>query len=269
MDLVQSAYHWITSQAWVPYVVGLTALVVMIAALAMLFQKGFGKGSSVNCAVAATLSLVLVYFGAIVIRLHVPPLAGFVVPMPFLTISEGQLELMNFFHQYNDAFYAQLLQLFLLSFIVNLLEGLIPDGKNFLSWCLWRVLVVLCVLAPYAALYTLITSVAPSLFGIYARIFVWMIFGVILLAGLFKGISALCSTALNPMMAGLYDMCYTNPVGKHLSKALISVLFVMGFLFFCWIDGTTTFVFAAWPAALLTLLLAGGAFVMFLLVRFL
>ena len=270
MNAVHNGFNWFISQSWSPLLFKLLTLTLAFALALIFIDKVFGKGSPFNCAVSATVSLVLVYFGTILMQLFLPDLAVILPPMPFLDIQTDRLVLLDFLHGWDSStFFPALLQLYLLSFIVNLLEGLIPDGKNYVSWCLWRVLVVLAVLMPYALLHTLIVRHMPIFFEALAAPLIIFLIGFIAMIGLFKGFSALFSTPLNPLMTDLFDLFYINPVWKHASKALVTVALVMGFLFLLCRDSLTVFVFASWPLVVLIPVLILLSVGMFLLVRFL
>lgn len=268
--MVHNGFTYIIGQSWFPVLFKLLILAAVIVVSLYLFDRVFGKGSSLNCAIAATISLVLVYFGTIVIKRFLPELAVILPPLPFLDIQQDRMVLMDFVHEWNrDTFFPALLQLYLLSFIVNLLEGLIPDGKNYLSWCLWRVLVVLTVLMPYTVLHTLISRHVPIFFGVLAAPLSLFVISFILLIGLCKGFSLAFSTPLTPLMNELYNLFYSNPVWKHSSKAIVTVALILSAIALLCRDSMTVFLFGSLPFLLLLPILIAISVGMFLLVRFL
>ena len=270
MNTVHNGFNWFISQSWSPLLFKLLMLALAITLALIVFDKVFGKGSPFNCAVAAAVSLVLVYFGTILIKRFLPDLAAILPPLPFLDIQPDRMVLTDFIHEWNrDTFFPALLQLYLLSFIVNLLEGLIPDGKNYISWCLWRVLVVLTVLMPYAVLHLLITRYVPIFFGVLAAPLILFVIGFILLIGACKGFSLAFSTPLTPLMNELYNLFYMNPVWKHSSKAIVTESLILGGIALLCRDAMTVFVFGSWPLLLLLPFLILVSVGMFLLVRFL
>ena len=243
-SLFQQALSWISSHSWFPFVQAIFLLVLSIFLLGAIFRLIFGKGSTFNRAVSASLSVLLVYLAVILIELFLPDYREALPALPFVQVDSEHLFLQNVLHLPGEILYPSILRLLILSFIVNLLEEFLPEGKNFLSWYLWRVVVVLASLTPYAILCSTLEASVPSFFGVYAKLFVWAYMALILLTGILKVGMGLILSAVNPLIGSLYAVFYTDPIGKQLSKSILTALLIMTGIALAYLDGLTEFAFA-------------------------
>lgn len=209
-----------------------TALLIgaAVCILGGVFRLICGKGSKLVRSVSGSVILMLVYLADILVYVFAPSLRDILAPLPFLTVTEDAFFLWDICSLRGNELYIPLLQLFLLAFFANLLDGLMPKGKKLLSWYGFRLLTVAACLALYTMASSLIRSVAPRIFGDWAGYILLGIWGVILLTGILKLLLTVILAAVNPLVGALYGFFFSNIVGKQLSQAIATTLLTVAIM---------------------------------------
>ncbi len=217
----------IPNLTWFTIIQAVAILVLGVFLLGGIFRLFFGKGSSLNRAVSASLSIFLVYLAAILIYLFMPELRESLEPLPFIKIDLQHVCLIDWIHLEGTTLYPSVLKLAILALIVNLMEEFMPEGSKIFSWYLWRTVTVLASLTAYAILCAVIKSFAPQIFGGWAEYILWGFVLLIVLTGILKILLGLVLTVINPIIGGLYALFFTNLFGKQFSKSILTTLLVM------------------------------------------
>lgn len=189
-----------------------------------------GRNSSLVRSVSACVSLVMIYLAGILLYLLVPQTRGSLATLPFLTVTEEYFYLWDIAGMEAASLYVPLLQLFILAFLVNLLEVLLPSGKNVVTWYGFRLLTVAVSLGLYTAICALVNAFAPQVFGQWAG---WILIGIwvfIILIALLKLLLTLILAIVNPVVAALYSFFFSHLVGKQFTKAILTTLLSAGLL---------------------------------------
>lgn len=200
----------------------MVALVIFI--IGAIFRSIFGKGSSLNRAVSATLSILLVYLASVLLFVFLPSLRENLNQLPFLSVTTERCMIWDIQYLSEDLLYPSLLQLAMLALIVNLLETFMPEGEKFLSWYLFRTITVLASLGLYVGLCAVINSLAPQIFGSWAKVIILGFWALILLSGLLKVLLSIILTAINPIIGALYTFFFSNILGKQFSKSILTTI---------------------------------------------
>ena len=197
-------------------------------ALGTLLRLFFGKRAKVTRAVSASLSILMIYLSAVLIYLFLPNFRSELASLPFVTVDAYRFILWQLPELSETVLYGSLLRLFILAFVVNLLETLLPDGESFGKWYLWRCLTALTGLVLYRLSCGLLQEHLPELLTQWAKPVVLGFWAVILLSGVLKLLLTLVLTAVNPIIAGLYTFFFSNLVGRQFSKSILTTLILTG-----------------------------------------
>lgn len=230
---------------------GKTALII-IAAFFLLggaFRMLFGKGSKLSRAVSAALSVALVYLTAILVYVFVPELRESMASLPFITVTTDHFLLWDLKALGESLLYPSLLQLAILSFLVNSLETALPEGKGFLAWYFWRCVTVVGALAAYIGIDRLAVAFVPELFGVWAKYIILGFWAVILLSALLKSLLAVVLAAVNPIIGAVYTFFFVNKLGTQCSKSILTTLLMCAVLSLLSGAGLNQFAFAQFSLA--------------------
>lgn len=197
---------------------------VLIFAVGAIFRAIFGKGSSINRAVSATLSILMVYLAAILLYLFAPDLIGDVNQLPFLTVSADKVQLWDIGSLSSELLYVSLVKMGILAILVNLLETFLPKGKKIITWYLWRCVTVIAALSLYVFICGLINTFVPQVFGEWAGYVLIACWAVILLVGILKVLLSIVLTVVNPIIGAIYTFFFSNIIGKQFTKSILTTL---------------------------------------------
>lgn len=222
---------------------------ISVCILGGLLQLIFGKGSSAVKAVFSCIHIALMYLCAMVLFSLAPGIRSILSPLPFVTVHSDSIALWDITALRSAEFFPAMLQLFLLAFLVNLLEDLVPRGNQILSWYFFRLLTACSALACYCVISILINRYAPQVFGQWAApilVASWLLIGIL---GLSKGLLTLIAAAFGPVLGVLFAFFFTNLVGKQFTKSILTCLLTMAVLFELSRSGFSGFVFSQLSSA--------------------
>lgn len=253
MTIVQDILPTVTTLAagidWFSIAKAAFYLAAAVCILGCLLRLVFGKGSSLVRSVSACLSVALIYIADILIFKFIPSLRRSIASLPFLSIDADAFYLWDIASLPAASLYPALLQSFLLAFLVNLLETLLPHGKKFVSWYFLRLLTVIAALGVYSLISGLILSFAPEVYGALAG---WILVGIwafIGLLGIAKWLMALAVAVINPVLGALFAFFFSNSFGKQFTKAILTTLLTLVIFIVLYSMGFTGFVFDSFTLA--------------------
>lgn len=222
-----------------------TALLIAAAVCVLggVLRLILGRGSSLVRSVSACVTLVLVYLTAIILYVLIAQLRGSIATLPFITVTEDAFCLWDIRNLDNTSLLPSLLQLFILAFLINLTESLLPHGKKFLSWYGFRLLTVAICLVLYSGIDTLIRMCVPQVYGQWAGYILLGLWIFIALTAILKVLMGIVLTVINPIVGVLYTFFFSNIFGKQLTKAILTTLLSVGLLTLLYRLGLTSFAF--------------------------
>lgn len=232
---------------------------VVLFALGAVLRMIFGRGSSLNGALSATLSVLLVYLTAVMLSWLVPQWRVALPQLPFVTVSQNRFFLWDLHQVSKSVVYGGILRLSILAFLVNLLEAFMPHGKKIHTWYLFRMGTVLAALVGYSMVVAWLERLLPGLFDQYAQVIVLGCWAVIALAGVLKVLLSVVLTVVNPIVGAVYTFFFSNLVGKQFTKSILTTVLCLAIVTLANQAGFSQFAFSDFslvtcvPAGLLAL----------------
>lgn len=223
-------------------------LQIMLVISAVLFFAGIllriicGQRSSLSKSVVATMIILMIYVVAVAINIE-NHYEIFLAPLPFISFSGDYLSIYNISGGSIAMLCAELVEMILLAFVVNLIEDLLPKGNRFLSKYFWRcVTVVLCMVA-YWLVTSLLASFMPDFIVTYAPVILMVIVLVLMLGTLFNWLVVIGLLATAGPVGGIcgliYKFFFDTLIGKKLFKAIITTLIIAALVYICNVAGFT------------------------------
>lgn len=186
----------------------------------------FGKENQINLAITSAMEILCLYVINVVIYALGLQYDFFLNPLPFVTIAENYLFLFPILTADLTLMCDQLLKLLLIAFLVNLLNSIIPQGKNIFLWMFLRlVTVALSVVALYIA-DTLLGMYLPQGFTQIAPTILVLSLVVLIALGSLKVFVGAALAFLDPIVAALYTFFFSNIIGRALARALVSTALI-------------------------------------------
>ena len=112
--------------------IGITCAIIL--ALSLLCRALFGKRSNLNHAISSAIGILSVYILGIFLYGTSYVLSGLLTSLPFVAVRDGMLAIFSFTDASTSEICAMLVRMIMLSFLVNLLDIVLPKGKNLFSW---------------------------------------------------------------------------------------------------------------------------------------
>ena len=248
-DMLPAVTDLAASIGWLDVLRIALLIIAAICILGSVLRLAFGKGSSLVRSVSACINLLMIYLAVIILYVLLPSVRSSLTSLPFITVTADALYLWDVAHLDTTLLYPALLELFILAFLVNLMESVLPQGKKFWSWYGFRLLTVVCALGLYSVMSALICSFAPQIFGTWAGYILLGLWAFIALTGLAKVLFAVVLTAVNPIIGGIYTFFFSHIFGKQFSKAILTTLLSVGILALLYHLGFTAFAFSGFSLA--------------------
>lgn len=224
---MEKIYSWIQSFLPADFSLAKYFQVVLILAVGMLVisilgRVIFGKRSTLNYAVSSAIAILFMYVVNVVVYSTGLKWGSLLSPLPFVTIEGDYLVLFNVLSGGFRGICANVLDLVILAFVMNLLQTFLPKGKKILSWYFWRLLSVALAFVAMYFVNLLLDAVVPAVIMQNAPIVLLIILIVALLLGALKLLVGGVLAFANPVLAVLYTFFFSNVVGKQLSKAILT-----------------------------------------------
>ena len=200
--------------------------------LGILSRVVLGKRSSLNHSLSAVMGILFIYVMTAIFYTFKPwNLDLFLSPLPFATFSGHYLVI----HPINalefPALCEELLSLVILAFLVNLLDTFIPNGENFVSWLLLRLITILGCFALHFLVCWAFHTYMPGIIEDYAPMILLILLAVFVFSGVLTMILGLVISITNPFLGAMYSFFFSNVIGKQISKALFTTLVICVILY--------------------------------------
>lgn len=215
------------------YQIGITAGVLLLGTL-LLGAFGrfvFGKRSVLNNAVSSAIGILFIYTISVLLRMGGMDLSRFIAPLPLVQISGDTMHLFSFQGAHYTSICSELLNMIILSFLVNLADGWMPKGKNIFSWLLFRVLTVALGYLMHLIVVGLLAKYLPEGILIYAPVILLGLLVLLLLTGALKLVVGAALTTINPIIGGLYTFFFATIIGKQITRSVLTTAILSGLIY--------------------------------------
>lgn len=197
-------------------------LLAGILIFGMLGRFVFKKKSTLSIAVSSAIGILFIYTLTVILRSAGTEFSQFVVPLPFVTLSDNNLILFSFKGADYTVICSQVLSMIILSFLVNLVDNWLPRGKHLIGWLFFRCLTVALALLLHVVITGLFTRFLPEGIITYAPAILLVLLIIMLLTGALKLLVGVVLTTVNPLVAAFYTFFFANFVGKQITRAILT-----------------------------------------------
>ena len=251
-------------QALVPenfdYLAFLKALAILVGNFLILSIIGrlfFGKKSALNLSISTGIGILFIYAVTILIYSYGIPLDFLVSPLPFVSISGEYLHIFNIVNADYVSLCGQVLDMIILAFLVNLVNGWLPSVKKFFGWFFFRVLSAGIAMLLHALVQNIISAFLPEGLLTWAPVILLGLLVLMLAVGALKFLVGLIISTVNPLVGFLYTFFFANAVGKQLTRSMLTTIQFCGLVYAMNQFGIASiFIGSAAVAAYLPLLIA-------------
>jgi hypothetical protein len=147
-------------------------------------------------------------------------------PLPFVNISEGYLQIFPIFNASFREICAEIFNLLILSYLMNLLQTWLPTGNKIWSWFGFRFLSLLLAICLHYCVHLLMSVVLKAdAMSVAPVVLLCVVVGALLL-GLLKLLVGGALTLINPILGLFYAFFFQKNIGKQLLKAILTTLLV-------------------------------------------
>ena len=208
------------------------------------YCASFGKKTLVNQGVSGVLNLLLIYLTATVGYIYFPPLRTMFSGLPFVSVNEQSLTLLDPFVMKLDVLSPVLLRLMLLTLLVNLADSFGAGGKTLVTWFFSQLISIAVGLLLYYIVTAGLSLIFPRLLNRYAIIpvAICVVIGVLMLCA--KFIFTVLITGGNPYFSAVYKFFTVNKGGSLFTTSAISFLTAMVVLIAMHMTGNSTIEFS-------------------------
>ena len=219
--------------------------------LGIISRVVLGKRSSLSHSLSSVMAVLFIYTVTIVIYTFKPwNLDILLSPLPFVTFSDHYLIVHPILDLEFTALCTEVLSLLILTFLINLVDTLIPEGEGIFSWLLLRMITVLACFALHLVVGWAFRTYLPDALVTYAPTILLMVLIVMLLSGVVSLLLGLVIAITSPFLGAMYSFFFSNLVGKQISKSIFTSGVVCGILWL--LEHFDIVVILITPAALLT-----------------
>ena len=181
----------------------------------------FGKRSVLHCAISSAIGIVFIYVATVALQCYGTALHSLLAPLPFMELKDGAIQFFSFQNAEISAICTQVLSIVILAFLVNILDSILPRGKNFLVWLVLRIVTVAGAMVLHVVALWLL-SLLPVDVMQYAPMVLLALVVLLVLVGGLKIIVGAVLTTVNPIIGILYTFFFANLVGKAITKAILT-----------------------------------------------
>lgn len=207
------------------------ALVIGFLVIGCLGRLIFGKRSVLNQSVSSAIGILFIYALTIVIHSYGINLNFLVSPLPFITISGDYMGIFSFIGADYVTVCGQLLNMIILAFLVNLVNGWLPKGKHLLGWLFFRCLSVVLAMLLHVIVNALLTAFLPEGLLIWAPVILLGLLVISLLTGALKLLVGVVLSTVSPLVAVLYTFFFASFIGKQISKAMLTTVIISAIVY--------------------------------------
>ena len=210
-----------------------------------------GRRSSLSHSLSSVMAVLFIYTVTVIIYTFKPwNLDILLSPLPFVTFSEHYLIIHPITDLTFPALCTQLLSLLILTFLINLVDTLIPEGESAVGWLLLRLITVLGSFGLHLLVSWAFRTYLPDALVTYAPMVLLGILLILLGSGVVSLMLGLVIAITSPFLGAMYSFFFSNIVGKQISKSIFTGGVICGILWLLEHFGLVVILIT--PAALLT-----------------
>ncbi len=199
--------------------------------LSLLFRLICGKGSALNHSVSSAIAILCVYAVSIVIYSTGGSLEMILSPLPFVQLSGDYLYVFPVMDAEFTAVCAEILDMIILAFLMNLLVSWLPKGKKLLGWYFFRFLSVVLAICLHYVINLVLDAVLPQGFADIAPTVLLIVIIASLLLGCLRLLTGGALALIDPLLGVLYTFFFANVVGKQLSRAIMTTFLLTALVY--------------------------------------
>lgn len=183
-----------------------------------------GKGSSLNASVGSAMGILMIYVVSIALQAE-NHYKMFLVPLPFISMAGDYISIFNLQGAGISAVCTELVNTMILAFLIDLVNEIVPKGKNFLTWYFFRCVAVVLGMAAHWGVNWLFTTYLPGFIVTYAPVILIILVILLLAVTVFKLIiGGVLGMAVNPIVGAIYTFFVSHIVGKKITRAALTTL---------------------------------------------
>lgn len=219
--------------------------------LGIISRVVLGKRSSLNHSLSSVMAVLFIYTVTVVIYTFKPwNLDILLSPLPFVTFSDHYLIIHPITNLHFTTLCSQLLSLLILTFLINLVDTLIPQGEGVIRWLLLRLITVLACFGLHLLVSWAFRTYLPEVLVTYAPMVLLAVLIILLLSGVVSLVLGLVIAITSPFLGAMYSFFFSNVVGKQISKSIFTGGVICGIFYLMEYFGMVVILIS--PAALLT-----------------
>ena len=191
----------------------------------------FGKRSVLFESASSAVGILFIYALTAVIYSVGTQYVPYTTPLPYVTITNVEMTLTKITGLHYTEICSILLNMVILSFLMNITDRWLPKGKHFLVWVFWRCVTVTVTMLLHLIAIVLMNKYLPVEILSYAPAILLGLLLIMILTGALKIIVGVIITTVNPLVGGLYTFFFANIIGRQVTKAVFTTT-ILSCLFF-------------------------------------
>ncbi len=213
------------------YIVFFGVAVIGFMLFSSMFRFLFGKRGQLGKAITSAMEILCLYLISITLYCFDLHCESLTCPLPFLSIENDSLQIFPILQMSLPSICTQFLKLLMIAFAVNVMNSLIPEGKQPLVWLLLRTSSVILAIGLNYILDFLLSAWLPNGFGNSAPVVLIGILLLLIALGSMKLVIGATLFVANPLIGALYTFFFSNFIGRALARGIISASLITGLVF--------------------------------------
>lgn len=213
------------------YFMYLLIAVVSIFVVVGIFRLSFGKGSMLNGAISSAIAILCIYVIDVLIYSFGTKLQVLFEPLPFVSVTKDYLTVFPIFQASFREICKEIVNLMVLSYLMNLLEMWLPKGEKIWSWFGYRFLALGISLCLYYCVDLFLNNVMQgNALEVAPLILLGIVVGAFLL-GCLKLIIGGALMFINPLLGIFHTFFFSKAIGKQLRRAMVTTLLLTAMVY--------------------------------------
>lgn len=229
-NLFTAIGDFFTKADWYPMVKWPFWILLSATAAGGVYCARFGKKTLLSQAACCMLNMTVIYLSAAMLTIYCPSVQNYLGALPFLSVSEGVVSLVDPIKLTPGVLSPLTLQLMLLCICVSLAESLSSGGKSIPTWLFFQCLTILGGLAFYLIIYEGLSWLIPAVMNRYSYIPVILVLLIGVLVFVFKLVFTFIFSGGNPVFGSVYRFLTVNKFGALLTVSSLTFLLTAIFL---------------------------------------
>ncbi len=191
----------------------------------------FGKRSILGDSASSAMGIIFIYVVTAVIYSVGSAYISYTVPLPFVTIDTTTISLVQIYGSDYTTLSGILLNMVILSFLMNIIDRWLPKGQHIIPWVFWRCISIVATMLLHLFVTGLMNKYLPQGILTYAPVILLGLIAIMILTGALKILVGVILSSVNPLVAALYTFFFANIIGKQVTKAVFTTCIITGLFF--------------------------------------